>query len=219
MLTRLRLPQLIFFAVGCVATPQSGRFVGIVHPSLPPFQFRVHVENNPDARAEGFVAIDRIEVRSAGRYLQTIRFEGEDIPTVQGPWAESVSLRDVDCDGYKDLLVRTSVGIHGDAWYHLYRFNQARRLFVAYPSFDILPLQKVDCRNKSITTYVNSGAAGCLYERGTYRWVSGELLPARIESQELADDGGFTRVVRWWTNGKETVRKQRIDGDDCHRAN
>jgi len=219
MLTRLRLLPPIVFAIACVATAQSNRFVGIVHPSLPDFEFRVHVNDKKDGLTKGFQAIDRIEVRSAGRPVQTIRFAGEDTPTFRGPWKEAVSLQDVDCDGYKDLLVQISVGVHGDAWYHLYRFNQARGLFVEYPRFSSLPLEKIDCRNKLITTYVNSGAAGCVYESGTYRWVDGELLPVRIESQEIANDGGFTRVVSSWSNGKDTILKQRVDGDDCHRAN
>ena len=219
MLTRLRFPAAIVFAVACVAAAQSNRFTGIVHPSLPPFEFRVHIDDKKDGMTEGFHVIDRIEVRTAERPVQTIRFAGEEPPTFRGPWREVVSLRDVDCDGYKDLLVQMSVGVHGDAWYHLYRFNQARSLFVEYPRFSSLPLEKIDCRNKLVTTYVNSGAAGCAYESGTYRWVDGELLPVRIESQEIASDGGFTRVVSTWSNGKETIVKQRVDEDDCHRAN
>jgi hypothetical protein len=218
MLTRLKLPPAIFFAVACVVTAQSNRFTGIVHPSLSPFEFRVHIDDKKDGMTEGFRAIDSVEVRSAGRPVQTIRFAGEETPIFRGPWKEVVSLRDVDCDGYKDLLVQISVGIHGDAWYHLYRFNQARSLFVEYPRFSSLPLKKIDCRNKLVVTYVNSGAAGCAYESGTYRWVDGELLPVRIESQEIATDG-FTRVVSTWSNGKETIVKERVDGDDCHRAN
>jgi hypothetical protein len=219
MLGRLSLLSLILSAAACVAAAQSSRFTGIVHPSVPPFEFLIHVGKNHGDLEEGFVAIDRIEIRSAGRLVQTIQFEGEDAPIVQAPWKEAVSLRDVDCDGYKDLLVRTTVGIHGDAWYHLYRFNPAQGKFVAYPRFSDLPLEKVDCRNKQITTYVNSGAAGCAYESGIYRWVNGELSPVRIETQEPTEDGGFTRTVRSWPNGKETVHKQRVNGDDCHRAN
>jgi hypothetical protein len=179
----------------------------------------VHVDDKKDGSTEGFHALDRIEVRSAERPVQTIQFVGEDTPTFRGPWKEAVSLQDVDCDGYKDLLVQMSVGIHGEAWYHLYLFNQARGQFVEYPRFSSLPLKKIDCRRKLITTYVNSGAAGCVYESGTYRWANGELLPMRIESQEIADDRGFMRTVSSWSHGKEAIRKRRIDGDDCHRAN
>src|ERR1700730_1144704 len=142
MLIRLRLVPLIVFAVAYVATVQSDRFAGIVHPSLPSFEFRVHIDDKKDGPTEGFHAIDRIEVRSAGRPVQRIQFVGEDTPTFRGPWKEVVSLQDVDCDGYKDLLVQMSVGIHGDAWYHLYRFNPARGLFVEYPRFSSLPLRK-----------------------------------------------------------------------------
>jgi hypothetical protein len=222
MLTRRRLLPLIVLAGACVASAQSIRFVGIVHPSLPAFEFRVHVDGKKDGVAEGFYAIDSIEVRSTERLVQTIRFMDKDTPinhTDTKIWGEPVTLRDIDCDGYKDLLVRITVGIHGDAWYHLFRFNQARGLFVEYPRFSTLPFRNVDCRSKVVTTYVNSGGAGCFYESGAYRWAKGELLPVRIESQEAADSGGFTRIVRSWSSGKETSLKQHIDGKDCHPAN
>jgi hypothetical protein len=219
MFARLRLLPLIVLAFSLVAAAQSDRFEGIVHPSLPLFEFRVHLENNAGALAGGFQAIDRIEVRSAGRRTQTIRFADDTAPAFRGPWRDVVYLEDVDCDGYKDLLVRTTMGIHGDAWYRLYRFDQVRDVFVEYPRFSKLPLKRVDCPNKSITTYVNSGAAGCEYESAVYRWVNGELQPVRVESQEVAEGGGFTRTVRTWDQGKETAVKQRVSPDDCHHMN
>jgi len=205
-------------AFACIAAAQSSSIDGIVHPSLPPFEFLVHYENTEGVFAEGFEGIDRIEVRSGGRHIQTIGFEGEDPPLITASWGEAVSLQDVDCDGYKDLLVRANVGAHGDAWYHLYRFNPKRGAFEEYLEFSSLPFKSVDCSDKVVKTYVNSGAAGCAYESGTYRWVDGELLPVRIESQEAADRG-FTRTVRSWSDGKETVTKQSIGKGDCHRAN
>jgi hypothetical protein len=217
MLPRLSLLPLIVLTIAGIAVGQSNHFTGLVHSSLPPFDFRVHVDSKHEGLAAGFSAIDRIEIRSAGRQVQTINFAGEDTPIVVGPWRESISLRDVDCDGYKDLLVRISLGAHGDAWYSLHRFDKASGVFVANPQFSGLPLQKVDCHNKLITTYVNSGAAGCVYESGTYRWVDGELLPVRIESQEVTE-GGFNRIVRSWNNGKATDLTQRIEGDHCHQT-
>lgn len=215
---RLRPLPLIILAVAYVSMGQSSRFTEVIHPSLPPFEFRVHVDDKQQALANGFSAIDSIGIESAGKPLQTLSFSGDDVPIINGPWRNAISLRDVDCDGYKDLLVRLTIGIHGDSWYHLYRFNQTSHLFVEYPRFSTLPLQKVDCRINLLTTYVNSGAAGCVYESGKYRWVDGELFPVRIESQEIAD-GGFNRIIRSWTKGKEVDIKQHIEGDDCHRAN
>jgi hypothetical protein len=204
----------------CTALGQSTRFIATVHPNVPPFEFRVHVLKEGEGLAEGAGLIDRIDIRSEGRNVQTIRFAGEDAPIVYAP-EEAVSVKDVDCDGYKDLLVRITVGVHGDTWYHLFRFNRARGKFVAYPPFSKLPLQEVDCRSKTIKTYVNSGAAGCAYETGVYRWVNGSLSPSRIEEKTVAEDGTVTRTTRSWPNGKETVRKEQFNlntDDNCHRA-
>jgi hypothetical protein len=218
VLTRSTRVALLALALLSVSAAQSSRVVGIIHRSLPPFEFLVYFDNNRGGLAEGAEPIDHIEVRSAGRHIQTIHFAPQDAPIVDGRWVEALSLRDVDCDGYKDLLVRKAAGIHGDDWYYLYRFNRARGVFVAYPRFSSLPLKNVNCGANIVTTYVNSGAAGCAYESGTYHWVDGELLPMRIESQEVTD-GGFIRTIRSWSTGTETVVKQIVDAHDCHRPN
>jgi hypothetical protein len=192
---------------------QPSRIRAKVHPSIPAFEFRAHTVPGD---AENSSDIDRIEVWQAGWRIQKILFEEQDQPLVFGP-APNVSIKDVDCDGYKDLLVRQATGSHGDSWYYLYRFDRGRMRFIEYPSFISLPLSKVDCGRNRLFTYVNSGGAGCRYESGEYRWQKGKLVPVRIESQDDPGDGlTVIRTIRTWRNGKETVAKRNITGDDCH---
>ncbi len=180
------------------ARAQTTRLTGSVHPGSPPIEILVHNQIGE----EEFAKIDRVDIRSRGHLLQTISFNGDEVPTVRLS-GETVRLIDIDCDGYKDLLVQHSVGIHGDAWYHLFRFNPAENKFVAYRRFSELPFVSVDCGKKVVTTYVNSGAAGCFYESGIYRWEKGELVPVRMETQVASEenDGTFTRTIRTLRNG------------------
>ena len=125
-------------------------------------------------------------------------------------------LKDVDCDGYKDLLVAKMVGRSGDSWYYLYRLSLKDWKFVEYAPFSQLAYGGVNCRTKIVSTYVNSGAAGCSYEAGQYRWIKGVLVPIRIESQDVSGDG-FVRTIRVYTDGKPSVVSElKFSIEDCH---
>ncbi len=198
----------------------------IGHSQIVPFGRILRSTNSPflieysgtKDKANGFITIRSIGIRHGGKTLQTIHLSGDDVPRVRD-LRGAIQLRDINCDGYKDLLVEFSTGVHGDSWYHLYLFNPNTERFVQYQQFSELPFKQVVCRTKEVTTYVNSGQAGCAYESGLYRWVNDELKPIRIESQQGTDGKWttFTRTIRTWTGGKESKRTLKIAGDDCHR--
>ena len=198
-----------------IASPKH--YSGIVRDSLPRFDFAINEvdtgENNGGKR------ITSIEIRSSKILVQTIRFDDAENAPIDFAPGDLVTLEDVDCDGYKDLLVRYLVGVHGDAWYHLYRYNPAKGQFVEYVPFTELAYSGVNCHTKLVKTYVNSGAAGCSYEAGWYHWVNGELSPVRIESQDGGEDGSFRRTIKVWRNGKEVVLSTKsVSVNDCHAS-
>lgn len=199
-----------------VASPKH--YSGIVKSSLPRFDFAINEvdtgENNGGKR------ITSIEIRRSKELVQTIRFEDDENAPIDFAPGDLVTLEDVDCDGYKDLLVKNLVGVHGDAWYHLYRFDPPKGQFVEYVPFTELAYGGVNCHTKLVKTYVNSGAAGCIYEAGWYHWVNGELLPVRIESQDGGENGSFQRTIKVWRKGKEIVLSTKsVSVDDCHAPN
>jgi hypothetical protein len=160
--------------------------------------------------------MDRITVRQHGRLVQSIPIDTDGVVIPYGPPIPMATLEDVDCDGYKDLLVLYSNDIHGNGFYLLYRYDRKRGRFVEYQEFANLALSKVECERNTVLTRENSGDAGCAYESGEYRWEKGELVPVRLESQHSPDGSSYTRTIRTWRNGKETVEKRTITGDDCH---
>jgi hypothetical protein len=193
-------------------------FAGYVNHAQPRFDFTVNEEGADGG--DGAKRITSIEIRRAGKPIQTIRYEGEEEAPIDFAPGDPVMLEDVDCDGNKDLLVRRLVGIHLDAWYFLYRFDPRQQKFIAYPPFTNLPYKGVNCHTRKVKTSAITGLAGCLYEVGWYRWVNHELLPARIETQDEGENGSLERTVRVWRNGKETViLKKSVSVDGCHSPN
>jgi hypothetical protein len=197
---------------------QVRRFSEVIQPSLPRFEFLVHESSSVEANEAR--RITSIEILSAGKHLQSFQFPDDDDAPIDFAPGAPVTFEDVNCDGYKDLLVRQLVGIHGDAWYSLYLFDQVKHRFVVYPPFRQLPYVSTDCRTGHIKTYLNSGAAGCVYEAGWYRWAGRELVPSRTESQDGGDNGSFIRTIEVWRNGKESiVLETQVPIDDCHISN
>jgi hypothetical protein len=164
-----------------------------------------------------FSEILSVEITTGGRHVQSIQYSGEEKPAVPVV-SEAVRLTDVNCDGFKDLLVQHDVGVHGDAWYRLYLFEPSKGRFVLYPRFSKLPFKTVDCQSKIVNTHLNSGAAGCIYEDADYRWSGKRLIPIRIESQMSSDEAmeTFTRTVERWHSGKRTVTKKTVSAENCH---
>ena len=157
---------------------RTWRLVGSVAKPLPVFEFKVQIHESDISEEGKGNPIEWIEILSGGKTVQTIRFiQGDDAPKDFGEMKEIVSLKDVDCDGYKDLLVRKSVGIAANAWYYLYRYQPSSHSFVLYPGFDELPFESVNCRMRRIYFHNNSGLAGCVYEDSSYQWVNGKLNP------------------------------------------
>ena len=186
---------------------------GVVNPKLPRYQILVHEAGSDDDAGR---QISQIDIRSGGKLIQTIRYSDDDEAPVGLAPGPDVRLEDVDCDGYNDLLVAKLVGRSGDSWYYLYRFSLKEQKFVEYSSFSELAYDGVNCSTKIVKTYVNSGAAGCRYEAGQYRWIEGALVPIRIESQDSNGDG-FVRTVRVYKGGKPTVvSEQKLSFENCH---
>ncbi|MCU1286811.1 MAG: hypothetical protein JWO13_3161 [Acidobacteriales bacterium] len=212
----LRAAIALFILIGPPVSAETQKLVQKIHPSIPPIQLHVHKFL---AGEDGwFQSIDWVEIRSGARKLQTIRFQENERPTFHREQTDPVTFRDVDCDGYKDILIQKEMGIHGDTWYYLFRFNALSGKFVEYKQFVELPFVSVDCSSKVVKTYVNSGSAGCTYEDNQYKWVAGKLQLIRQELQDDANDQqSFIRTIRTWQNGRQEVRQKKIVGEDCHQ--
>ena len=206
-----------FLAFSDLCSAQTKSFTGVVNATLPAFTISVHYEDSDEAN--GWKVIDRIQVYSNHKLIQTISYsvDDENKPVFNPSWKDlSVTLQDIDCDGNKDLLVRVLVGVHGDAWYRLYRYRLATYRFVEYTKFRDLPFVSANCRTDVVKTYGNGGLAGCIYSSDLYHWVRGELMPLRMEEQAPGPGNDFTRTITAWRKGKKSETSRVIPGPDCH---
>lgn len=188
---------------------------GRAHADLPVLTITAKTRP-PQSEANGFLEVTAITIREGDRVVQTISFRDELPTTREG--LNPISFEDIDCDGYRDIVVTQTVGVHGDTWERLFRFDPTIKKFVEVKGFEQYPSPEADCKRKILHTYVESGAAGCIYERGTYHWVAGKLEPLEKESQEASTDGrdAFVRTVDRWREGHHSRRIIKIPVDDCH---
>ena len=187
---------------------------GRVNPRLPQIEIRL-IDSDGDANHEQ--DIDRIEVWRGANLLQAIDYTDSETPLFLGQ--NKITFQDMDCDGNKDLLISLFTGAHGDTWYDLYLYKPKTGAFEKYPPFSEESFKSVDCKTKTVRTYVNDGAAGCAYTAGVYRWRNGELEPVRIESQEFYPDfKSFIRRISTFPKGEEEDRRFMFEENgDCHR--
>src|SRR5205085_2827784 len=107
----------------------------------------------------------------------------------------AVRFQDIDCDGYRDILIQKTIGTSANTWYYLFRFHLNTGRFVEYERFAKISFVSVNCKDKTVKAYAQQGQAGCAYESDGYQWVQGELKRIRRESQ-VYDDGEFVRTIR-----------------------
>ena len=108
---------------------------------MPAYEFIVDIRGSEGEIVSGSGRIQSIEVRNGAKLVQSIQYANDDdAPLDFGDPSQLVSLVDVDCDGYKDLFVRKSIGEGANAWFYLYRFQPESGKFVAYPKFEQVSL-------------------------------------------------------------------------------
>jgi hypothetical protein len=197
------------------ADSQSFQIKERARPDLPELTITVETIDSGGA-ADRFVAVQAIKIHQNQQLIEAISFD-DDLP-VTAKNVNPVAFEDFDCDGYRDIALTISTGNHGDFWKQLFRFDPKRQKFVLVKGFDQYPSPQPDCKLKLLHTYVNSGFAGCMYERGVYRWVGRRLDPVERESQMAAPQprAGFIRTIDTWEQGRKTRRVVRIPKQDCH---
>jgi hypothetical protein len=135
----------------------------------------------------------------------------------------SMYYTDYNFDGHSDLALETAFK-QGNASYCVWLFDPKTGLFVAAKQLSQLTNPSPDAETHTVVSYVKEDCPIC-YQRETYRWSKGHLVPVREESVMPADLGlqfpggcGWLRTVKEEKNGKMAfVSRSQVNstGQDC----
>jgi hypothetical protein len=153
--------------------------------------------------------ISRIELRHESDTVpfQTLT-EGETESPYRG--ADFFTTRDLDNDGFSDLLLLSEWGATGNAFYHVWRWNPSAQRFVFDSTLSAMsrptPLRGRAC----VSTRANGGRAGMIYDADTLCLEQGRWIRVAAESQQYDDRlKAFVRVVR--TRRGDSLVLTRVD--------
>ena len=147
----------------------------IVHPGQPAFQVALVADSSENR-------IVRIELRRTGdpAPFQTLT-EDEDESPYRG--AEVFTGRDLDNDGYLDLLLLNDWGVTGNRYYRVWRWTPTRQQFVFDTTLSALssptPLPGRPC----VHGRANAGDAGMSYDAVTVCLENENWSRVTVESQ------------------------------------
>ena len=208
----------------CILLAQTEHFTAQIDPKLPEFKFVVHEQNELGpgiSMTQKVRQIMAIDIWIGDKHTDRINFGGS--PELLGN-EPAVSFEDVNCDGYKDLLVHSQSTGYVDltvryVWY-LYDSEAARfgpRNFQKpIPFLRFVPKPTINCEDKTVSGIVVEPKDECVYEKFTYHWVGDNLLPLQTENQKRSGKS-YVRTTEDWSSGKKTTQKQTIPADNCHQ--
>ncbi len=132
-----------------------------------------------------------------GEIQQTLFHDGNDGVT---PDATTLLARDMNFDGYEDILLCASAGMV-NTYYYLWLYDPAEGVFVEYPDFNKLSSPSANADTQEITTYERGSAID--YTQETWIWDDTGTL-VRENEYKVASDG----------NGSVTLTSQASEGAD-----
>ena len=134
------------------------------------------------AWTDGSLQVTKVEVFDAqGKRVQLLKMNQDEM-------TEGIPVRiafdDFNFDGNKDLMILASHASADNAWYAIYLFDPQSRRFVHSKELSDLTSPDTDDKNRTITSNVNLGGAGCFYDSKSYQWIGGRLTLIGEDTQD-----------------------------------
>lgn len=137
--------------------------------------------------------IGRVELRHPGETtpFQTL-VEGEDEPPYRG--ADFFVGRDLDNDGYVDLLLLSTWGATGNNFFNVWRWTPSQEHFVFDTTLSALASPSPVPGRPCVQTRANAGDAGMSYEAATLCLENSKWIRVAAESQQRVE--GLRAFIR-----------------------
>ncbi len=151
---------------------------GLVHPSLPQFDFTVTGEAREGADE---LHARSITIRSASASEPLQRIEGLDTQTPIVDGKPALEVRDMNFDGYADLRIVQSRSAGPNTEYRNWLFDPQRGRFSASPELDAIASPRFDAARGEIRSEWRDGATH--YGTDVYVYRAGRPVPVRREER------------------------------------
>jgi hypothetical protein len=195
-------PPTVVDSTGPTQDVRAGRtFRCILHAGGPVLEVKLVADS-----AENKIVRLEIGRSNATTPFQTLT-QGEDESPYRG--AEFFAARDLDANGYLDLMLLSDWGVTGNSYYNVWRWNPASERFVFDSTLSTIASPTPVTGQPCVRTRANSGDAGMSYDSATLclqhdRWIrtvirtqrrDGRLNAFLRETRELRGDSlVLTRV-------------------------
>lgn len=178
-------PALVDSSAATEDLRQGRRYRCVVHPGQAGLQVALIADSSENR-------ITRIELRRVGAVVpfQTLTDEMEESP-YRG--AEFFAGRDLDNDGYLDLLLLSNWGVTGNRYYQVWRWTPTRQQFVFDSTLSDLASPTAVPGQPCVHARANFGDAGMSYEAVTVCLENGAWSRVSVESQRR--DGRLSAFV------------------------
>lgn len=159
-----------------------------VHPSLPPFEFRLFGGDDG--------TVYRIEQRVPGEPPVNLAWLQRDGQRPPGGTTPALAVEDLDFDGYLDLLLVTWWGATGNTGYAVWIYDPDSGSFV--PNRELWGQSNLTARPEQevVTTFFRGGHAGAIHVASAFRWIDGEaVVVCAVEQDWLPQRQVYRRTV------------------------
>ncbi|MFZ1978004.1 MAG: hypothetical protein WAV76_08620 [Bacteroidota bacterium] len=175
-----------------------------INPHLPDFVFSVFLDTL-ESTGESTHRVSKIEIRNSNsmQIIQTITIpeKSEDLPCYG---STSFCVRDMNFDGYIDILLNYSGGSAGDQ-FHVWLYNTKSGIFIYDPQFDELWDPAPDPKRKTITSICSGGYKNTM--KVIYRIENGILVLLRKEIKTYIDEVNGNKR---WERRVELYKRDKI---------
>jgi uncharacterized protein YecT (DUF1311 family) len=178
------------------ATPRPGRdYTLSIDANAPPIRFHVFQVEDDRITIQVFDGQGQAPIQVLSSQMVAGPWEGDDA---------ALLARDVNCDGYADLLFRTQASPGGNATADAWTFEPASHRFRKNAALSNLDGGfSVDCSTRSLVTHWSLGYNEFTEER--YRWFGSDLRPVERTSQTYDMASCRIRTVVEALTGNEAV--------------
>lgn len=129
--------------------------------------------------------VGAVLVYEGGKQTQVLPVcTAESVP--RGDPVGTIATADYNFDGYSDLALQVA-SKDGNASYCIWLFDPKTRSFVPSKELSELTNPRPDPNTRTVISYKKEGCFGSCYEKETYTWSNGRLVPVKYESQTQPD--------------------------------